>query len=91
MEIKDTVKLTIGGNRLSLSRKGPKARYLGKDATFETTVTNDSETVARNVVVTEFVPEGMKFVAAGQGGQFDPVDHVINWIIPEIPARAPKL
>ncbi|QDU81494.1 Large cysteine-rich periplasmic protein OmcB precursor [Polystyrenella longa] len=88
IEIKDSVKLNIGGNRLSLSRKGPKARYLHKSANYETTVTNDSQTIAHNVTVSEAIPPGMKFVAAGQGGQFDPTDRVINWIIPELPGES---
>ena len=88
VKIKDTVKLKIGGNRLSLSRKGPKARYLGKEASFETTVTNDSDTVAKNVTVSEAVPAGMKFVSAGEGGQFDPVDKVIRWIIPQLAGKS---
>ncbi|MCA9041556.1 MAG: DUF11 domain-containing protein, partial [Planctomycetaceae bacterium] len=91
VEIKDSVNLKISGNRLSLSRKGPKARYLGKVASYETTVTNDSQTVARNVTVTEKVPEGMKFVSAGQGGQFDSIDRVINWVIPELPGESSQV
>ncbi len=72
--------------KILLTRKGPKNRYLGRSGTYENVVTNNSETPIQNISVFESVPPGMKFVTASAQGQFDPVRKVVQWDIPNLAA-----
>lgn len=87
VEIEKSIPVQISGNRLSISRKGPRARYIGKQAEFQSTITNDSDTPASQIVITETVPQGLEFVSASNGGQYDPQDRVVAWQIPVLEGK----
>lgn len=53
---------------VELSKKCPPLRYLGRDATFEITVTNRGGAAAHNVVVTDVVAGPIEFTGADNGG-----------------------
>lgn len=56
---------------LALTKTGPSTpRYLGRNAEFTITVTNNGNTVARDTVLTDSVPPGLEFVSASDGGTF---------------------
>lgn len=82
------VPLKVIGNseKILLTRKGPKNRYLGRSGTYENIITNNSEKPIQNISIFESIPPGMKFVEASANGQFDPVRKVVQWDILELPA-----
>lgn len=55
---------------LEVTKKGPDLRYLGRTATYEISVKNTGDAVARNTVLTDTVDPGTKFVRANKGGEF---------------------
>lgn len=55
---------------LELTKTGPAYRYIGRPATFNITVSNTGDTVARDTVLIDNVPAGTEFVSASDGGQF---------------------
>ncbi|GJM25421.1 MAG: hypothetical protein DHS20C16_18360 [Phycisphaerae bacterium] len=55
---------------LTLTKTGPSIRYLGRGAQFEITATNVGDAVARNTVLTDALPSGLRFVRASENGQF---------------------
>ncbi len=55
---------------LTLTKTGPSVRYLGRGAQFEITATNVGDAVARNTMLTDFIPSGLRFVKASDNGQF---------------------
>lgn len=55
--------------QLEIVKSGPTERYLGRPAKFDITVRNSGDAVARNVVVTDALPAGLRLVAASDGGR----------------------
>jgi uncharacterized repeat protein (TIGR01451 family) len=60
---------SMAGPSVEISKKCPELRYLGREATFELTVTNRGGAAAQNVVVTDSVPATVEFISADGGGQ----------------------
>lgn len=53
---------------VELSKTCPALRYLGRDATFEVTVTNRGDSAASDVVVSDLIPSGLQFLSADNNG-----------------------
>lgn len=81
---KAKTEIGIVGAQLSLKRNGPERRFVGRSATFQNIVTNESRFEALNATVVEEVPEGMRFVSASNGGEFDPDTRRIQWKVPRL-------
>lgn len=54
---------------LEIAMTGPKKHFFRRNFKYEITVTNKGDAVAEDVVVTDRVPEGAKFVSASDGGR----------------------
>lgn len=55
---------------LAISKRGPSLRFVGRPATFEITVQNSGDAVARDVMMIDNIPPGMEVLGADAGGQF---------------------
>lgn len=53
---------------VEITKTCPNLRYVGRDATFEITVSNRGEGAASNVVVTDAIAGGTQFLSADNGG-----------------------
>ncbi len=84
-------KVKIIGDRLSITRTGPKRRYVGRTASYANTIVNQSEAKVAPVRVVEVIPAGMEFVEASAGGLFDPQKRTVTWAIAEIGPRENQL
>ena len=82
-----TSNLKIIGDRLTITRTGPKRRYIGRMAEYSNTITNQSDTQVAGFQVAEIVPAGMDFVKATAGGKFDPDKRTVTWAIAELGPR----
>jgi len=56
------------GPNVEITKSCPGLRYLGRNATFEITVTNRGDAAAQNVVVTDVISGGVQFLSADNGG-----------------------
>jgi uncharacterized repeat protein (TIGR01451 family) len=56
-------------------------RYVGRDARYTLTATNDGLAVTNNVRAMYLVPEGFEFVYAGRGGKYDPKTRTVSWFV----------
>lgn len=54
---------------LSVTKRGPAMRFVGRPATFDITVQNSGDAVAREVVLSDMVPQGFEIIGAEGGGQ----------------------
>lgn len=81
---KARTELGIVGAQLRLQRLGPERRYVGRSATYQNIVTNESRFEATNAIVVEEVPQGMAFVSCTGGGVFDPDTRRIRWTLPRL-------
>lgn len=76
---KATTDIEIVGSQLTIQRLGPERRFVGRRAKFQNIVANETNFEATNAVVTEEVPEGMRFISADNGGEYNPQSGHIRW------------
>jgi uncharacterized repeat protein (TIGR01451 family) len=60
---------TVGLPILAIQKTGPERQYIDRPVTYEITVTNKSDVAAKNVVVEDIVPEGVRSVKATAGAK----------------------
>lgn len=73
--------VSVSSQKVTVSRQGPKRRYVGRPAMYANTVKNASQEVVSGVKVIEQVPAGFEFVQASHGGQFDAATRTVAWQI----------
>jgi uncharacterized repeat protein (TIGR01451 family) len=78
--------ITIVGSQLTVERLGPAKRFVGRPARFQNVVINESDFEALDAVITEDVPDGMRVVAVGSGGEYNPKTRRITWQVSRINA-----
>lgn len=71
--------IDIIGSQLTIQRLGPERRFVGRRAKFQNIVANETNFEATNAIVTELVPDGMKFISADNGGEYNPQTGHIRW------------
>ena len=76
---KATTDIDIVGSQLTIQRLGPERRFVGRRAKFQNIIANETNFEATDAIVTEQVPEGMKFVSADNGGEYSPQTGQIRW------------
>lgn len=55
---------------LAISESAPAKEYIGRPVTYEITVTNNGDGIAKDTVVEAWLPEDVKFESATESGQF---------------------
>lgn len=80
----------VVGSLLSISRTGPKRRFVGRPAVYTNTVKNDTNVNVAGITVTETVPAGMEFSEATNGGVFSPTERTVTWRLNKLNAKATK-
>ncbi len=78
--------LTVIGSQLAIERLGPAKRFVGRPAKFQNVVINQTDFEAVDAVITEDVPEGMRVLAVGSGGEYNPKIRRITWQVPSLRA-----
>jgi uncharacterized repeat protein (TIGR01451 family) len=76
-----TSKINVIAPSVKVAVDGPSLRYVGRNATYVVTVTNDGGAPSSNVRVTHRLPQGFRFLRADKGGEFDEASRTITWFI----------
>lgn len=84
LSLKQRSILNAAGNRLVVTRRGPRERFIGRPAIYQNIVANTSNEVVKDAIVVEKLPAGMQFGEADQGGQYHASSREIHWRISEI-------
>ncbi|MBD3674727.1 MAG: DUF11 domain-containing protein [Planctomycetaceae bacterium] len=84
LKIRKSSTVNAVGNRLTVTRRGPKEQFVGRPAIYQNIVTNKSKDVVKDSVVVETLPPGMQFERADSGGQYHAASREIHWRIPEL-------
>jgi hypothetical protein len=79
-----TASVSIVQAKLDLVVAGPKLRYLDRKAVYTVKVTNSGDAPATDLVVSQVVPDGFKFVAADAGGRYDASGRAVRWNVGEL-------
>ncbi|MDI6644595.1 MAG: hypothetical protein QME14_05995, partial [Methanobacteriaceae archaeon] len=57
----------------------------GQNVTFTLTITNNGPDQATNLIVTDYLPVGLDFVSASDGGIYNPATRIITWpVVPTL-------
>ena len=65
--------------------RGPKIRYLDREATYAVDVANPGTASAKNVNLVAFLSKGLKFVSTDHFGEYDTREHAVFWKLEELP------
>ncbi len=76
--------LVVVGAQLHVQRLGPDRRYVGRAASFQNVIVNETSFPAEGAEVIETVPAGMRVVSIGQNGQYNKTNRQIRWRVPVI-------
>jgi uncharacterized repeat protein (TIGR01451 family) len=71
---------------LLLREIGPQRRYLNRQAEYTLEIVNDGNAPAPNVALADRLPEGLEFVAAGEGGKYEPKSRTVCWALGSLAA-----
>jgi uncharacterized repeat protein (TIGR01451 family) len=84
LKAQDHAVVNVRVPRLDLHAVGPGLRYVERKAVYTFKVTNAGDAPANNVVVSDVLPDGLRFVAASDGGHHDSVTRAVSWFLGEI-------
>jgi uncharacterized repeat protein (TIGR01451 family) len=87
LQAQDTAEFEVVAPALDVTLQGPTKRYLERPATYTLSVDNPGTAPAKNIELTTYLPQGMKFIKANNSGQYDPKTHSVSWGLAELPAR----
>lgn len=72
---------------LKVDMRGPKVRYLERNATHNISVSNPGTATAKDIELVAVLPRELKFVSANNNGQFDAATHSVYWSLAELPPQ----
>jgi uncharacterized repeat protein (TIGR01451 family) len=81
--------ITVQAVRLSITKTGPKTRYVDQAVTWEIRVTNPGELPLNNVVIRDPLPPEVAFTGATALGQF--INGQVVWNVGTLQAREEKV
>jgi len=73
--------ISVIAPRITAGIEGPGLRYLGRQAVYTLTVSNDGAGNTDNVRIMHKIPEGFEFVSCEKGGRFDSSTRLLNWFV----------
>jgi uncharacterized repeat protein (TIGR01451 family) len=76
-----TADVTVIAPQVAARIDGPSLRYIGRRAAYTVHVQNDGSVATENVRVMHKVPEGLTFVSAEHGGQYDDSTRLLTWFV----------
>jgi uncharacterized repeat protein (TIGR01451 family) len=79
--------LEVAAPRLEMTVEGPKKRYLEREATYQLSVTNPGTAPAEQIELVAYLPTGLKFVSANNGGQYEEANRAVHWRLEELPVK----
>ncbi|GIW79099.1 MAG: hypothetical protein KatS3mg105_0906 [Gemmatales bacterium] len=69
---------------LLVRKSGPKLRFRDREAEFDIEISNPGTATARNVIVTDQLPDGFEFQSASDSGVFDPQTGSVRWSLGDL-------
>ncbi|HYC76821.1 MAG TPA: DUF11 domain-containing protein [Planctomycetota bacterium] len=89
LETKSNVtRTTVRQPVLTIQKKAPERRFIGREIEYEITVANTGDGVAKNTMLEDVLPAGTRFVSASDGGTFS--GGKVTWSLGELAPKATK-
>lgn len=87
LRVDDQCKLEVIAPKLDVAVKGPKRRYLERQATYEFSIENSGTAAAKQVDLVASLPPGLKFMSANNAGYYEESTRTVHWRLEELPAN----
>jgi uncharacterized repeat protein (TIGR01451 family) len=87
LKAEDRAEVEVIAPQLDVALDGPKHRYLERQAVYTLSVSNPGTAPARGVELVAYLPPGLKFVSANNGGGLDPNSQSVHWLLGELPTK----
>lgn len=85
MEDRSVQQIEVVAPDVQVGLRGPKIRYLDREATYAVDVANPGTASAKNVNLVAFLSKGLKFVSTDHFGEYDAREHAVYWKLEELP------
>lgn len=87
LRVEDKRELEVIAPQLDVALKGPKRRYLERQATYQLSVANPGTAAAEQVELVASLPVGLKFVSANNAGYYEEATRTVHWRLEKLPAK----
>jgi uncharacterized repeat protein (TIGR01451 family) len=87
LKAEDRAEVEVIAPQLDVALEGPKRRYLERQAVYTLSVSNPGTAPARGVELVAYLPPGLKFVSANNGGGLDAGSQTVHWLLGELPIK----
>jgi uncharacterized repeat protein (TIGR01451 family) len=77
----------IGYTNLTISKNAPSSHDAGSTFTYSLYYSNNGDTAAQNVRITDSLPAGLDFVSASSSGIFNNTAHTVTWNLGQVTAQ----
>ncbi|MDB4862040.1 hypothetical protein OAI33_02000 [Pirellulaceae bacterium] len=85
MEDRSLQQIEVVAPDVQVGLRGPKIRYLDREAIYAVDVANPGTASAKNVNLVAFLSKGLKFVSTDHFGEYDAREHAVFWKLEELP------
>jgi uncharacterized repeat protein (TIGR01451 family) len=87
LKAEDHAEVEVIAPELNVAVEGAKRRYLERQATYVMSVSNPGTAPAQGIELVAYLPPGLKFVSANNGGGLDPSTQTVHWRLTELSAK----
>lgn len=87
LRVEDKRELEVLAPLLEVALKGPKRRYLERQATYQLSIANPGTATAEGVELVASLPTGLKFVSANNAGHYEESTRTVHWRLEKLPAK----
>jgi hypothetical protein len=85
MNLAKNIQIQVIAPQLNVGAKGPRVKYLEREAKYELFVANGGTAAAHQIDLIATLPNGMKYVSSDKHGEYDPRTHAVYWGLEELP------
>jgi uncharacterized repeat protein (TIGR01451 family) len=87
LQVENKRNIEVTSPRLNVAVEGPKKRYLEREATYQVAVSNPGTAPAEQIELVAYLPSGLKFVSANNGGHYEDSNRAVRWRLEELPVN----
>ena len=88
LKAESSAKVTVRKPVLTITKTGPKRMFIDRNVAYTVTVVNNGDWTAKNTVLEDTLPAGVKFVSASSGGKLE--GDKVTWKLGDLPVKGSK-
>jgi uncharacterized repeat protein (TIGR01451 family) len=90
LSVQESASIDVVMPNVDLVMTGRDMLYLDRKTTYTLKVTNPGSAPANNVMVSDLIPAGFKYLTASDQGQYDFATRTVSWYVGDLPAGQNK-